>query len=121
MEATLGLAEHGPFVTPATWTRQSYTGGASDMSQRVLFTAYLYPPVGGAGVQRTCKFVKYLPEFGWRPSVLTTANPSVPLHDPSLLADVPDGLLIRRARTWEPGYALKATVAASSEPLTARL
>lgn len=33
--------------------------------KKVLFIAYYYPPAGGAGVQRTVKFVKYLPQFGW--------------------------------------------------------
>src|SRR5215467_8305543 len=46
--------------------------------RRVLFIAYTFPPVGGAGVQRTTKFVKYLPQFGWNASVLTASNPSVP-------------------------------------------
>jgi glycosyltransferase involved in cell wall biosynthesis len=77
----------------------------------VLFVAYQFPPVGGAGVQRPVKFVKYLPEHGWDASVLTVANPSVPVQDGSLLADLPQGTLVRRARTWEPGYAVKAAVA----------
>jgi glycosyltransferase involved in cell wall biosynthesis len=81
--------------------------------QRVLMVAYLFPPVGGAGVQRAAKFVKYLHHFGWYPSVVTTANPSVPLLDASLLADIPAGTPIRRARTWEPGYALKSAVSAT--------
>lgn len=80
------------------------------MNRRVLFVAYIYPPTGGAGVQRTAKFVKYLPEFGWTPSVLTVANPSVPLIDRSVSADVPVDTLVRRARTWEPGYSWKAAV-----------
>ena len=80
--------------------------------RRVLYVAYLYPPVGGAGVQRTAKFVKYLPHYGWQPSVLTVANPSVPLLDASLADDIPAGAVIRRARTLEPGYALKAVVSA---------
>jgi glycosyltransferase involved in cell wall biosynthesis len=80
------------------------------MSQRVLFVAYAYPPTGGAGVQRTAKFVKYLPRCGWTPSVLTVANPSVPVIDESLNADVSNGALVRRARTLEPGYALKAAI-----------
>jgi glycosyltransferase involved in cell wall biosynthesis len=80
---------------------------------RVLYVAYLYPPVGGAGVQRSAKFVKYLPHFAWHPSVLTVANPSVPLFDQSLTADVPAQTIVRRARTWEPGYALKAVVSSA--------
>jgi len=30
-----------------------------------LVIAFIYPPLGGSGVQRTLKFSKYLPEFGW--------------------------------------------------------
>jgi hypothetical protein len=81
-------------------------------SRRVLLIAYQFPPVGGAGVQRAVKFVKYLPGFGWRATVLTVANPSVPVLDRSLAADVPAGTEVRRARTFEPGYALKAAVSA---------
>jgi glycosyltransferase involved in cell wall biosynthesis len=83
------------------------------MYRRVLYIAYTYPPIGGAGVQRTSKFVKYLPQFGWLPSVLTVANPSVPLLDTSLGRDIPDTTLVRRARTWEPSYAVKASLAAA--------
>ena len=85
------------------------------MHRRVLYIAYEYPPVGGAGVQRTAKFVKYLPQFGWLPSVLTVANPSVPLLDHSLTNDIPKQTVVRRARTWEPGYALKTTLAGNNQ------
>jgi glycosyltransferase involved in cell wall biosynthesis len=79
--------------------------------KRLLLITYPFPPVGGAGVQRVTKFVKYLPRHGWDVSVLTVSNPSVPLFDNSLAQDIPPGTLIRRARSWEPGYAMKATVA----------
>jgi glycosyltransferase involved in cell wall biosynthesis len=81
-------------------------------ARRVLFISYQFPPVGGAGVQRTVKFVKYLRRHGWEPSVLTVANPSVPAFDESLLADIPPDTLIRRARTLEPSYAIKTAVTA---------
>lgn len=81
--------------------------------QRVLFVAYAFPPAGGVGVQRVTKFIKYLPEFGWDCSVLTVSNPSVPLMDDSLLRDIPPATVIRRARTLEPGYAVKQAVSAS--------
>lgn len=84
------------------------------MDRRVLFVSYLFPPVGGAGVQRVAKFVKYLPHGGWTPTVLTVSNPSVPVLDPSLLDDVPARVRMVRARTWEPGYAAKRTIAANS-------
>jgi glycosyltransferase involved in cell wall biosynthesis len=80
----------------------------------VLFISYPFPPVGGAGVQRTTKFVKYLPACGWLPSVLTVANPSVPALDESLVKDVPEQALVVRARTLEPGYAVKAAVGAGA-------
>lgn len=82
--------------------------------KRVLFVSYLFPPVGGVGVHRVTKFVKYLPEYGWQSSVLTVANPSVPLIDESLTADIPPGTIIRRARTLEPGCGLKRAVAGGS-------
>jgi glycosyltransferase involved in cell wall biosynthesis len=74
---------------------------------RALLVTYVFPPVGGAGVARTLKLAKYLPDHGVTPAVLTAANPSVPLHDPSLLGDVRPDLEILRARTFEPSYALK--------------
>ncbi|MFM9964202.1 MAG: hypothetical protein ACKV2Q_23605 [Planctomycetaceae bacterium] len=82
-------------------------------TKRVLVVSYNFPPVGGAGVQRVTKFVKYLPQFGWDTTVLTTENPSVPVYDESLLADIPPQTVIVKARTLEPGYALKRFVSAS--------
>ena len=38
--------------------------------KNVLFIVYYFPPMGGSGVQRPLKFVKYLKEFGWNPVVL---------------------------------------------------
>ena len=81
-----------------------------NFSKRVLVVTYNFPPVGGAGVQRVTKFVKYLPQFGWEPTVLTTENPSVPVFDESLLADIPPQTVVVKARTLEPGYALKRLV-----------
>jgi hypothetical protein len=83
--------------------------------KRVLFIAYQFPPVGGAGVQRAVKFVKYLPQFAWLPTVLTVANPSVPLFDNSFATDLSGPVTIRRAPTWEPSYSLKSLVSGGSE------
>ncbi|MCA9079839.1 MAG: hypothetical protein KDA58_04740, partial [Planctomycetaceae bacterium] len=60
------------------------------------------------------KFVKFLPDFDWQSSVLTVSNPSVPLYDESYQRDIPANTIIRRAKTYEPGYALKQAVAAGS-------
>ncbi len=77
--------------------------------RRVLLVSYHFPPVGGAGVQRIAKFARYLPESGWDVSVLQAANPSVPLRDDTLRAELPADLVIERARTWEPSYAAKTS------------
>ena len=74
---------------------------------RVFFVSYAYPPVGGVGVQRVLKWTKFLPEFGWDCTVLTAANPSVPILDQELLRQVPEATHVIRGRTLEPGYATK--------------
>lgn len=80
------------------------------MTRRVLLISYTFPPTGGAGVQRVTKFTKYLPQMNWDVSVLTVANPSVPTTDESLLKDVPESTLIRRAKSLEPSYKYKASL-----------
>jgi glycosyltransferase involved in cell wall biosynthesis len=106
------LSQTLPNLTHSPITK-SHTDSAR--LNRVLFISYVFPPVGGAGVQRTTKFVKYLPAQNWQPSVLTVQNPSVPAFDNSLLADISPDLIVRRARTLEPGYALKSTISASDK------
>lgn len=54
----------------------------------VLFVAYHYPPAR-AGVERTTKFLHYLPEFGYRARVLTTAA----------FGGIREGQVLR---AWEP-------------------
>jgi glycosyltransferase involved in cell wall biosynthesis len=77
-------------------------------SLRALLVSYIFPPTGGAGVQRVLKLAKYLPCHGVRPTVLTAQNPSVPVQDDSLLRDLDPAMRILRARTLEPSYGLKA-------------
>src|SRR3954453_17071783 len=43
---------------------------------QVLFIAYHFPPIGGAGVQRSEKFVQYLPLERYLPVVVTGPGPS---------------------------------------------
>lgn len=54
------------------------------MKNNVLVIAYYFPPMGLSGVQRTLKFVKYLPENGWKAHVLTTSDDSYYAYDESL-------------------------------------
>lgn len=58
----------------------------------LLVLAYYFPPWGGAGVQRTLKYVKYLPQFGWQPQVVTARSRVQAVSDPSLSLELPAGL-----------------------------
>ncbi|HOC88027.1 MAG TPA: glycosyltransferase family 4 protein [bacterium] len=69
---------------------------------RVLITTYYFPPAGGAGVQRTLKFVKYLREFGWEPLVLTARDADYPAFDNTLQDELPADIKIYRAPLFEP-------------------
>src|SRR4051794_3233555 len=59
--------------------------------------AYFFPPLAGAGVQRSVKFAKYLPEHGIDPTVITTRSHWYPAKDPTLMTDVPSGVRVIRA------------------------
>lgn len=83
---------------------------------RALIVSYAFPPVGGAGVQRVSKLVKYLPEHGIEPTVLTVQNPSVPVADTSLGRDVPESVEVIRAATLEPGYGMKQAAWSAQRP-----
>ncbi len=87
-------------------------------TRSVLLLAYFFPPLGGGGVQRTAKFVKYLPRHGWMPTVITTRATWYGVRDESLANDIPaevrvlsspeNGMLRRSAdllsgRRWVPG------------------
>lgn len=74
---------------------------------RTLIVSYYWPPSGGPGVQRILKFVKYLPDYGVDPMVLTVSNPTYPLRDPTLLEEIPAGVPVYKTRTLEP-FALYA-------------
>ena len=63
--------------------------------KRVLIVAYYFPPMGLAGVQRSVKFVKYLPEFGWEPVVLTVRDVLYYASDKSLLDEIEHCKIIR--------------------------
>lgn len=56
--------------------------------KQLLVIAYYFPPMGLSGVQRTLKFVKYLPEFGWQPTVLTVEPHAYFAFDDTLLHEL---------------------------------
>ncbi len=68
----------------------------------VLILTYYFPPAGGSAVQRPLKFVKYLPEFGWRPVVLTARERDYTLRDDSLSKEVSSDVPVYRAQAPDP-------------------
>lgn len=70
--------------------------------KKVLILSYYWPPGSGPGVQRWLKFCKFLPEFGWQPSVITVKNGSYPSVDESLEKDVPAELQVIKTKALEP-------------------
>lgn len=68
------------------------------IENKVLVIAYYFPPMGLSGVQRTLKFVKYLPNYSWQPIVLTSNPRSYYAFDQTLLEEI-DGKDIEIFRT----------------------
>jgi glycosyltransferase involved in cell wall biosynthesis len=80
------------------------------VSRRVLVITYFFPPLGGVGVQRTLKYVKYLPANGWQPVVVTPAKPAYTVRDETLLDQLAPDLRVERTSSFEPA-ALPSAVA----------
>lgn len=70
--------------------------------KKILIITHQFPPMGGAGVQRTTKFVKYLPEFGFVPIVLTGKRNESGLRDKTLVHDLTSDLKVikTKAHDW---------------------
>ncbi len=85
------------------------------MIKKVLIITYYWPPSGGAGVQRWLKFVKYLREYGWEPIVFTVDGGEVPVTDPSLIKDVPQGIEVIKEPIWEPYTLYKRVIGQKKE------
>ena len=77
---------------------------------KALIITYYFPPLGGGGTQRTLKFVRYLPEYGWEPYVLTVEDAHHLAQDESLLSEIPEELSVTRTRAFLPArFFRKAT------------
>jgi hypothetical protein len=67
-------------------------------ARRVLMVAYHFPPLrGSSGIQRTLRFCRYLPDYGWTPLVLTTSERAYEDIDDASRAEIPRDLVVRRA------------------------
>src|SRR3989442_4839363 len=67
--------------------------------RHALFIAFHYPPeASSSGVLRTLKYTRFLPEFGWRVSVIAPDTAAYDVCDPSLEAQIPESVRIVRTR-----------------------
>jgi glycosyltransferase involved in cell wall biosynthesis len=90
-------------------------------TSRVLMIAHYFPPGTSSGTLRTVKFAKYLPDSNWEPFILTMRTEAYhPSRiDPSLLAEIDNGLKVYRTPVWMPDRLLvslkKSIFAAGTE------
>lgn len=99
--------------------------------RRVLFLAYLFPPIANSGTRRSLSFVNNLPDCGWQPLVLSLEPDRHSSVEPELLAEVRPGtrvervpllsrLRARRWAGWLPGALGERVVEALNWRLHAR-
>ena len=73
--------------------------------RRVLLLTYFFPPIGGAGAQRSAQLARYLPELGYDPVVVT--GPGSPDYhwtpvDDAMTAGIPSSVAVHRVPAPEP-------------------
>ncbi|RJP60750.1 MAG: hypothetical protein C4541_03560 [Candidatus Auribacter fodinae] len=76
--------------------------------RKVLFISYFCPPFGGGGVLRSTKFIKYLPEYGYEPIVITAKENALGAKDFSLLSELPTSVRIYREGAITPFFLFRA-------------
>lgn len=67
-------------------------------AKNLLVVAFQFPPMSGSsGLLRAVKFCRYLPEFGWTPTVITAHPRMYEQVDARQLTLIPEGLDVVRA------------------------
>lgn len=64
--------------------------------RRVLFIAYLFPPIANSGTRRSLAFANNLPDCGWQPLVLSWAPDRTVDQEPEMLAELRPGTRVER-------------------------
>ncbi len=72
--------------------------------RKVLLIADEFPPVGGAGVQRTIKFVKYLRKYGYEPIIFTRCDNHILLRDDTMVKEIPRDVVVIRTKPYDLLY-----------------
>jgi glycosyltransferase involved in cell wall biosynthesis len=65
--------------------------------KKVLIVAFHFPPQAeSSGYLRALKFCRYLPEFGWQPTVLTVKPSAYERTNASQLNEIPESVCVKR-------------------------
>ncbi len=95
---------------------------SSNSPHRVLLVAHAFPPTGGPGVQRSVKFAKYLPGFGWRPIVWAADHVDGLPDDPTLLEGLPAEITVHRQGSGSIVHGIRRSLrTADHHPITSRV
>lgn len=66
--------------------------------KRVLLIAFHYPPLHvSSGIQRTLKFSQYLPDYGWKPLVLSAHPRAYPVVGSDQVKEIRSDIVVRYA------------------------
>ena len=61
-------------VLPFQLSTQAHRANGALTMHTILIVVHDYPPIISTGSQRVLKFARYLPDFGYRPLILTTGR-----------------------------------------------
>ena len=85
-------------ITTESQGHACYESRPTAIRGRVLIVAYHFPPqAGSSGLLRALKFCRYLPEFGWSPTVLTVRPRAYERTDDSQMDEIPPSVKVIRA------------------------
>jgi len=70
--------------------------------KKVLFLTYYWPPSGKASLHFPLQLIKHLDEFGWQSTVATVAEDTFTQKDDSLLAEIPNNIVVHKIKSFEP-------------------
>jgi glycosyltransferase involved in cell wall biosynthesis len=83
--------------------------------KNLLMICHDFPPTMVGGVIRPLKFAKYLPEYGWRPIVLTCHDGAAVVTDDSLLEEIPPQVEVVRTPPYLPKWLFRSARAIDRE------
>jgi glycosyltransferase involved in cell wall biosynthesis len=98
------MAQHTSIMPQARQTREAGHTAPTEPSRGVLLISYHFPPCTSIGMQRTLRFARHLPLFGWRPVILTVREHDF-IGDPvekDWQHRVPTAVPVCRARVLRP-------------------